>query len=371
MNLDNALDDLLSRAGSSSEDRPAWHAERNGGVTATDIAKLDNGGPAVRRRLIEGKRAAGEPAELKSRAVAYGKQREAPLAEWVQRRYGIKPNTRVFHAALNSRHLATPDGIGINFDEALQLAEIKTTSTPLDTIPRSYLLQMLWQLIVCGADRTLFVWELHDNDWSHWPKRPPQPVGDPVAIWLTRSDIEALLKRTVDQLVITADEFLTLLDTASEEAEVLPEADELERLAGSLLFHRDAEALAKASKVTDWDALNALAAIRGEFATKFAHASLSYKVTKTDSWAVDLDAAKADDPDLAAAHDLAQSKVLANSIVTRDEIAKLSERARAYEVEQLEPTREAWALHLDTFTTNTPTSSGKLTVTAVKTKDTK
>ena len=367
----NPLEDLNARAGASSEDRPAWHAERRTGVTATDIAKLDGGGPLVRRRLVDEKQAEGEPKELQARAIKYGKTREAPLARWVELRHGIKPNSRVFHSAINSLHLATPDGIGIDFDERLQLAEIKTTSKALDKIPRGYLLQMLWQLIVCGADKTLFVWELHNDDWSNWPKRPPQPIGEPHSRWLTKAGIETLLKRTAGQLVITADEFLTLLDSSSAEPEVLPGADELERLAGSLLFHRDAEALAKKEKVKDWDALNTLAADRGEFSEIFAHASMSYKVTATDTATVDRDAAILADPDLFLVYQDALSIAEKVRVETDEWIKQTRDHSETVIAASFTTPKAAWEKHLEAFTTTTTTTSGKLTVNAIKTKDTK
>ncbi len=44
MNASDLLADVRSRALVSSEDRPAWLAARALGVTATEVAKLRNGG---------------------------------------------------------------------------------------------------------------------------------------------------------------------------------------------------------------------------------------------------------------------------------------------------------------------------------------
>ena len=49
-----AVADLMSRAGASDQDRPAWLAERRGGVTATEI-----------RDLAIGKKRQGELVDLK------------------------------------------------------------------------------------------------------------------------------------------------------------------------------------------------------------------------------------------------------------------------------------------------------------------
>ena len=58
--------------------------------------------------------------------------------------------------------------------------EIKTTGKAWRSIPRHYLRQIWWQQYVLGADRTLFVWERHDEF---------VPVADePECRWVDRDD---------------------------------------------------------------------------------------------------------------------------------------------------------------------------------------
>jgi len=93
----------------------------------------------------------------------HGRAREPEIARWVERRYGIVSSDALFHAAGQTAHLATPDGLAVSVSGHLELAEIKTTKSPWRSIPRSYLRQVWWQQYVLGAERTLLVWEQHDD----------------------------------------------------------------------------------------------------------------------------------------------------------------------------------------------------------------
>ena len=64
-------------------------------------------------------------------------------------------------------------------------------------IPRHYLRQVWWQQYVLGAERTLVVWERHeDSSPSH---------ADPECRWVDRDENE------IDRLVVLADELLVAL----------------------------------------------------------------------------------------------------------------------------------------------------------------
>ena len=64
----------------------------------------------------------------------------------------------------------------------MELAEIKTTTRRWRSIPRSYLRQVFWQQYVLGAERTLVVWEQHDEF---------VPVSaEPKCRWVDRDDNE-------------------------------------------------------------------------------------------------------------------------------------------------------------------------------------
>src|SRR6185312_4889984 len=114
-----------------SEDRVAWLRARSRGITATDVAKLSSA------RSVQ--------------AVA----------------------------------LETPDGVARPASGALELAEIKTTKSAWRSIPRSYLRQVWWQQYVLGAERTLLVWEQHDN---FVPVNP-----EPECRWIERDENEIYL----------------------------------------------------------------------------------------------------------------------------------------------------------------------------------
>ena len=63
--------------------------------------------------------------------------------------------SRVFSAVDNPRHLASPDGIGVDFDGNVFLGEGKTSKDDLDpqagNLPDQYLYQMQWQMHVIGS----------------------------------------------------------------------------------------------------------------------------------------------------------------------------------------------------------------------------
>lgn len=150
-----ALVDLESRAGASDKDREAWLAERAGGVTATELAKImiaPNREVAI-TALVKKKRD-GDPFTGNA-FTEWGNLREPVIAAYLAG-YGVAAESRVFHAAQNSRHLASPDGISINFDGEIELDEIKTSGKPLPKgsaalAEKGYEWQMQWCNYVTGA----------------------------------------------------------------------------------------------------------------------------------------------------------------------------------------------------------------------------
>ena len=147
----------LSRIVADSTDRVAWLRARSQGITATDAAKLATP-KSVQNAAYDKMHGTGFSGNT---FTDHGRAREPEIAAWVLRNHGIEPSTNLFHAAGQTRHLATPDGVGTAADGVLELAEIKTTSKPWRSIPRSYLRQVWWQQYVLGAERTLLVWEQH------------------------------------------------------------------------------------------------------------------------------------------------------------------------------------------------------------------
>lgn len=177
------------RVVADGSNRIAWLKARARGVTATDVARLSSE-KAIRAIAMEkllGSRFSGNA------YTAHGRLREPAIARWARSVYGMEASAALFHAAGNRDHLATPDGLRERGDR-LELCEIKTTSTRWRSIPRSYLRQVWWQQYVLGAERTLVVWERHEEF---------VPVGsEPECRWVDRDDVEiAALVRLADQLL--------------------------------------------------------------------------------------------------------------------------------------------------------------------------
>ena len=186
--------ELQARIVADSRDRVAWLRARARGITATDVAGLTSEKSIARAadaKLGGGPRFGGNA------YTDHGRRREPEIAGWVAATHGIRPSSALFRAEAEHRHLATPDGIVQDSSGRILLAEIKTTNKGWRTIPRTYLRQVWWQQHVLGAERTLFVWEEHDDF---------RPVGDePRCLWIDRDDREirqlvGLATRLIDEL---------------------------------------------------------------------------------------------------------------------------------------------------------------------------
>ncbi|MFT4218910.1 MAG: YqaJ viral recombinase family protein [Microbacterium sp.] len=170
--------ELAARIVADSRDRVAWMRARSRGITATDVASLTS--PRAIARAADAKlMGTGFSGNA---YTAHGRLREPEIARWVAATHGILPSTACFHAVVEKRHLATPDGLAVDAHGRVVLAEIKTTKKPWRSIPRSYLRQVWWQQHVLGAERTLVAWEEHDDF---------VPVGDePRCVWVDRDEHE-------------------------------------------------------------------------------------------------------------------------------------------------------------------------------------
>ncbi|KAF5290303.1 hypothetical protein FQR65_LT20652 [Abscondita terminalis] len=158
----------LARVVTDGSDHREWMLARSRGITATDVAKL-----STPRSIHSAAHAKLHGSGFSGNAFTdHGRAREPEIAAWVLREYGISPSQALFHAEHDIRHLATPDGLTQRARGEIELAEIKTTNKEWRTIPRNYLRQVWWQQYVLGAERTLMVWERHENF---------VPVGDPEA----------------------------------------------------------------------------------------------------------------------------------------------------------------------------------------------
>lgn len=186
--------ELEARIIADSRDRVAWLRARARGITATDVAGLS--GEAAIARAADSKLGAG-PRFAGNAYTDHGRRREPEIAAWVAATHGILPSSALFRAEVEQRHLATPDGVCVDGEGRVLLAEIKTTNKGWRTIPRTYLRQVWWQQYVLGAERTLFVWEEHVDF---------QPIHDePKSVWIDRDDAEigrlvGLANRLIDEL---------------------------------------------------------------------------------------------------------------------------------------------------------------------------
>lgn len=175
-----------------ANDRVAWLRERARGVTATDAARLTS--EKAMHTLADEKRTG---TRFTGNAYTdYGRAREPEIGRWVARQFpGMRGNSALFHADGARAHLATPDGIR-DHNDRLELCEIKTTRQPWRTIPRHYLRQVWWQQYVLGAERTLVVWEQHEDF---------VPVsGVPETRWVDRDENEIhKLVALAEQLLVT------------------------------------------------------------------------------------------------------------------------------------------------------------------------
>jgi hypothetical protein len=188
--VDNVTPELAARIVADSRDRVAWVRARSRGITATDVAALTSANAIARAAdaKLTGSGFSGNA------YTAHGRLREPEIARWVAATHGIQPSSALFHAVIEKRHLATPDGIGLDRAGRVSLAEIKTTNKSWRSIPRSYLRQVWWQQHVLGAERTLVAWEEHDGF---------VPVGDePRCAWIDRDEVEiAKLVRLATALI--------------------------------------------------------------------------------------------------------------------------------------------------------------------------
>lgn len=301
-----ALEELLSRAGASDKDRPAWLAERACGVTATEVKDLYMKGAGYRADLIALKLGIRTDSFSGNQYTAWGKKREPIIAEWVRSRWAIEDESRVFHAADNPRFLASPDGIGVNYDGELQISEIKTSGhniapTTVKYRETGYRIQKTWGMRVTGARRCLYAWEQHNGDWQDRGGEYPEPVPlnpEPSFAWFEYDEALAA------ELEVVAVEFLVELDAARAalEAGEEPEYDDaLDTMAVNYLRFIDLEKEATAAKQAEWAAM--LERLEGCDAlsqqSSIARVTFSPPVTE-DVEEADVEAAKQADPQLFA-----------------------------------------------------------------------
>lgn len=251
------LAELELRAGASDTDREAWLAERRTGITATEVRDLwlEKHGykPYTTRAELLGRKV-GRIAEVGDLSyvpvIGWGKARESVVAEEIERRFSIAPESRVFRSADHPQKLASPDGVGVDFDGELVVSEIKTAGK--DIAPgteafkaKGYLAQMVWVMLVTGARRCVYGHEY----------RIDAPGGgfEPGLQRFWWIDYDQLLAAELNDI---ADDFLADLALQASREWVAPEIDEeLDTLAVNYLRGLDLEKEAKALKEPSYRAM--------------------------------------------------------------------------------------------------------------------
>lgn len=332
------LADLESRAGASDQDRELWLAERRAGVTATqvrDIVLEMQGLPSWSKKqdLIDEKLGRRVDDFAGSPYTDWGNDREPVVAAALEGE-GFAAESRVFHHPENSRYLASPDGIRVDFDENLDVLEIKTASHDLppgseEIRKKGYELQVQWVMFVLGARRCRFVVE---ERIGH-PREGFTP-GETHRHWVERDD------RVIAQLVAVADRFLAELDRQREEGG--PVIDEhVDTLALNYLRGLAAEKEGKALKESSYRQL-----VEAGVSQKSALASVTYTAAKPGVVEaieeIDLEAAAKARP---------------------DEFARMQEVVRGWEVIEAQFTKKV--------VREKPGTKAKVTVRAVKQKQEK
>lgn len=327
-----ALADLESRAGASDQDREKWLAERAQGITATEVRDLVLG--KIRRdELISRKLGRSVDPFGGNAYTAWGSERESVIAA-VLAGEGFVEEHRVFHHPENSRHLASPDGLRLDFDEQIEVLEIKTAKHDLppgfDAIAeKGYELQVQWVMWVIGARRCRFVVEERLGT-----PRDGFEAGALHRHWIERDDA------VIARLVTVADEFLAELDRQRDEG--APEIDErIDTLALNYLRGAHEEKQGAALKKEAYEAL-----VEAGVTQKSAIASVTFTPGKPgvveEVEELDLGAARAAHPE---------------------------------EWERLQEAQDAWRRVSEGFVTRVarerPGSKARVTVRAVKQKEEK
>lgn len=186
-------------------DEAAWHEARRPVVTATQIRDWATGRASDRARLLIEKLLGRREDLAGIKYIEWGKFREPFLQDWVKAKYGINPvQNDLYINGDDPRWACTPDGYADSFG-IITLSELKTTKKALDRDSGAFLEscyedQVQWEMLVCGADQVLFVYEQHDDHWDPWPE--PYP---PQAFWIKRD------QKRIDKLIGMAGELLDLV----------------------------------------------------------------------------------------------------------------------------------------------------------------
>lgn len=146
-------------------DRQAWLARRQGGVSATDVARLARGGTNTWAAVRAEK--AGKGRDFTNSAMQHGKDREPVIARFAENMFGLHHSTALLAAEDEPRFIATPDLLGDG-----EAGDIKTTVHDwqhISELPGRYVDQVLWQMRVTGYRLGRLIYEPHENGIPLYP----------------------------------------------------------------------------------------------------------------------------------------------------------------------------------------------------------
>ena len=153
---------MTYQAVASSDDWAEWHRERSSSVTATDIARLAAGGPAVWATIRAEKQ--GHRSFHGNKYTEWGKAREPVIAAGSAVRALNMLHNTTFYVRDGTNIGATPDLI--TRDDSL-VGDIKTAKLPENgewtMPPQKYIDQCLIQMWVMGAEGAALVVEFHED----------------------------------------------------------------------------------------------------------------------------------------------------------------------------------------------------------------
>lgn len=141
-----------------ADDFEGWLNARRYGITATQVATAST--PAGFDKAAADFLA--EYREADNAYMAFGRDWENHMAEFVDAEFGVEPNEWLVRGDVN-HHLATPDGLSGNHR---WIGEYKTTGKDWETVerlPLRYVRQVQWQLHVTGAEACVVAWLLRDE----------------------------------------------------------------------------------------------------------------------------------------------------------------------------------------------------------------
>lgn len=192
-NADARHNNYPDRIVADIRDKVAWTKHRTGRIGGSDAAKFAKEASAhlYLKSMLQSP-------FVGNQFTNHGNDREAAIL----RHYRLDQNHFMFRSPTNERFVATPDSIRVLNSNEVILSQAKTTSKPmLGPIP-AYQRQMWWEQMVMDTDRTLFVWEQHEDFRAGM---------EPESVWFYRDEDQIAKLVRIGNIILegmdAADEF--------------------------------------------------------------------------------------------------------------------------------------------------------------------